>query len=105
MESLDNTARRHHVKTVLLVLGIICCPLLLCSAFIALSRCLPPFPSGAVEVFGLTVSVVSGLPFIFALPIPKKVRIALSVVYVPTVFVLIMFYTLEFVCSVYGDCL
>ena len=105
MGTVDDRAQPHRAKTAFLVLGIFCCPLLLCSAFIALSRCLPDFPSTAVMVFGFSISVVSGLPFIFHLPISKKVKVGLGIAYVPIAMLVTLMYTLAFACSVYGDCL
>jgi hypothetical protein len=53
----------------------------------------------------LVMSVLIGLGFIAALPVPRRMRLLVGMVYVPIMGLGLLFYAFFFVCEVFGDCL
>lgn len=65
------------------------------------------FNSGSAgwDYAGLALSLVAGLFCLWRLPVSITKRAWLTVAFVPVGIAVLMFYSLLFVCAVFGDCL
>jgi hypothetical protein len=97
----DRGARRR----ILAALGLFCAPVVLFSGYLLCSRALPSFFPPNSDTAFLGLSAVAGAAFAFLLPIPRLARVVVAIVYVPLACGFLFLYALEFVCTVFGDCL
>jgi len=65
------------------------------------------FNSGATDwdLVGMALSVIVGICCLWQLPMSISARVWLALDYVPVSAGVLMFYSLFFVCTVFGDCL
>jgi hypothetical protein len=79
-------------------------PILAMSVWLWISRHLRSIET-RWDDFGLALSMIAGLWCLWRLPISIAKRAWITVVYVPFGVALLIFYSLGFVCAVFGDCL
>jgi hypothetical protein len=61
--------------------------------------------SGSWDFVGLALSIIAGLCCLWQLPTSVMKRAVFTIVFVPVSVMLLTFYSLAFVCAVFGDCL
>jgi len=84
------------------ILGVVFAPLIVVTIGI---RLIHGYESAAWAYGTLALSTGAGLLCLWSLPISKRSRIWLSIVYVPVAAALLVYYSLIFACAVFGDCL
>jgi hypothetical protein len=57
------------------------------------------------DIIGLGLAIIAGLCCLWQLPTNVRKRALLTVVFVPIAVATLVFYSLVFVCIVFGDCL
>jgi hypothetical protein len=80
-------------------------PLVLMTAYLAISRGMVDRWSGATDYSALAVSVAVGLSGVWVLPCSRLARALLSLLYGAGALILLFAWSLGFVCAAFGDCL
>jgi hypothetical protein len=91
-------------KTISLLCGALFSPLAVFSACAWLAYVVPHGLAPVAASAALAASVVAGLPFVLALPVSRRARAVLTVMYLPVSAGVVFLYSLYFVCAVFGDC-
>jgi len=98
LQADENTNRKGK-----LIVGAILSPFLLMSIYLLLSRKIDL--NRTLDYFALTLSLASGLPYIFKVTKPIVERLIVIAFYLIIGWILLSFYGIFFVCSVFHDCL
>ncbi len=99
---MESSATR---KQVLLSVALaLVAPIAIMSAYLWLSRD-PDWWTSFSDQAAFVVAVAVGLVGILRLPLQKLARVVLAVLYVPAAGAGLIFFTLSFVCGMFGDCL
>ena len=94
---------KYMFKRYFLVIGAIITPCLIMTTYL---MTLYPVKVGSnYDVYALILSTLSGLPFIFFLPIKTLLRYTLGFLYIPIMGLILIYCTLVFVCIYYKNCL
>jgi hypothetical protein len=80
-------------------------PFVVISAELWLTRHFNFGAPAAWDYAGLALSMITGLGCLWRLPVSKQKRVLLTIVFVPVGIFVLVFYSLFFVCVVFGDCL
>jgi hypothetical protein len=91
--------------TAVIASGAVLAPLLLFSLSSWFPYTVWPRYRQAVAIVCLVVSVAAGLPFLFALPLRKRMKLILAAFYIPAILVILALYGMYFVCLAFEDCL
>jgi hypothetical protein len=79
---------------------------LIATAYLLVTRAASPgHYSGDLDFIALAVSILTGIGFIFILPVRIGIRIAAAIVYLPVAAWALFGFMLGAVCGVFGDCL
>lgn len=87
------------------VLFFVVFPLAPMTAYLAISRGLIGGWSAATDYLALTISVGVGLGGVWMLPYSRVIRAFLALVYSACAILLLLTWSLGFVCAAFGDCL
>ena len=92
-------------KRALPCLGALFGPFVIASIYLWFSRWPDRSWTAASDYLALVVSIVGGLLALWSLPMSVGRRAVVSVIYVPVMGALLIYWALGFVCIVFGNCL
>lgn len=78
-------------------------PLIVMSVELCLTRLFGRIVTGW-DYAGVTLSVVAGLCCLWRLPMTITARAGLTAVFIPVSILVLLFYSVLFVCFIFGDC-